>query len=120
MHSNYEDIKSRIKELPKWYDSNGVPRYGEFHPDLCPNIYSNAVVLLRIACQDCHREFDVEMHSDCFSPIKNPKKLHYGDPPIHDYVGDTMNCDDLEVLQVWQKKDIGDWVRRPELEGTVE
>ena len=120
MHSNYEDIKSRINELPKWYDSNGVPRYGKFDPEYCPDIYSEVVVLLKIACQDCGQQFEVELHSDFFSSIKYPKKLHYGDPPIHGCVGDTMNCNDLEVLEVWQREGIGDWTRRSKLEGKIE
>jgi hypothetical protein len=122
MHSNYEDIRSRIGEDPTWYDANGTPRYGPFTPEMCPNIYSNEVVLLRIACQYCRAFFDVEMHSDFFSPIKHPKKLHYGDPPVHECAGggDTMNCDDIAVLEVWHREGIGDWLRRPDFEGLMD
>jgi hypothetical protein len=89
---------------------------------MCPNIYSNQVVLLRIACQYCGTRFDVEMHSDFFAPIKHPKKLHYGDPPRHgcDGAGDTMNCDDIAVLEVWHREGIGDWVRLMDLEGLMD
>jgi hypothetical protein len=31
-----------------------------------------------------------------------------------------MNCDDLEVLQVWNRKGVGDWERVPELEGVID
>jgi hypothetical protein len=121
MHSNYEDIRSRIPEEPTWYDANGVPRYGPFKPEMCPNIYAHTVVLLRIECQYCKREFSVEMHDEVFAPIKHPKNLHYGDPPVHECVGggDTQNCDDLAVLEVWHREGIGEWVRFPELEGLI-
>lgn len=119
MKANYEDILSRIDEEPTWYDQNGVPRYGDFNVRLCPNIYSNQAVLLRIACQDCGQEFTVEMHSSLFSPIRHPHKLHYGDPPIHGCVGDTMNCEDLEVLQVWGRVS-DEWERRSDLEGLID
>jgi hypothetical protein len=124
MHSNYEDIRSRIAETPTWYDANGTPRYGPFTPEMCPNIYAHTVVLLRIACAGagCRQRFDVEMHDDFFSPIRNPKNLHYGDPPRHpcEYGGDTMNCDDIAVLEVWHRKGVGDWVRIMDLEGLID
>jgi len=122
MHSNYEDIRSRIGEDPTWYDANGTPRYGPFKPEMCPNIYSKEVVLLRIACQFCGQHFDVEMHSDWFARIKHPKKLHYGDPPRHgcDGAGDTMNCTDIAVLEVWHREGVGEWTRLSELEGLID
>jgi len=119
MKEGYSDILSRIEADPKWYDQNGTPRYDDFHPRYCPDIYSSQVVLLRIGCQVCGREFDVEMHAGIFSRIEHPHKLHYGDPPIHDCVGDTMNCEDLEVLEVWKKQDTFDWTRLHALEGTI-
>lgn len=121
MRENYDDIKSKINESPKWYDANGTPRYAEFHPQLCPNIYADVVFLAKIACQNCGKQFDVEMHYDWFSAgrARVPKKAHYGDPPCHGCIGDTMNCDDLEVLQVWQRID-HEWTRLPDLEGPVD
>lgn len=121
MRENYNDILSRIDEPPAWYDQNGAPRYGPFTPDACPNIYSDVVVLMKIACQSCGDLFDVEMNAPLFSRLKEipPSKWHYGDPPIHDCIGDTMNCDDLEVLQVWQRTAYGDWERNKELEGEI-
>lgn len=110
MLANYEDIKKRIKTEPIWYDSNGVPRYEKFHPDLCPNIYSHEVFLLLIACQDCGKRFLVEMNSQIFSDQRfNGKKdpmPHYGDPPRHSCVGDTMNCDDIEIRELWRQKNM--------------
>ena len=122
MHEAYEDITSRIAEEPTWYDSNGAPRYGAFSPAGCPDIYSNTVVLLRIACQECRREFLVEMHESLWHPF-HPQKLHYGDPPRHGgpdcFAGDTMNCDDLEVVECWHREHIGEWERRTEYEGPM-
>jgi hypothetical protein len=121
MLSSYRDILSRIVEEPKWWDQNGVPRYDKFEPRLCPSIYTHQVVLLEIACQDCGGTFEVEMHAGVWEERGFiPKQLHYGDPPRHDCVGDTMNCEDLEVLEAWGKDGMGDWVRHPELEGRIE
>ena len=121
MKESYKDITSRIAEAPTWWDSNGAPRYGEFSPGRCPNIYSDTVVLLKIACQNCGKEFDVEMNLGFFDPDFNPLKLHYGDPPIHDCTGDTMNCDDLEVLQIWHRNSgMGNWKRIRKIEGKMD
>jgi hypothetical protein len=125
MNAQYEDITGRIVEEPAWYDQNGTPRYGPFEPAHCPNIYAHIVVLLRIQCQSCQMKFDVEMHDDgFFHTMGNPKKLHYGDPPRHncDRGGDTMNCEDLAVLEVWSREGGGivDWQRRKDLEGLIE
>jgi hypothetical protein len=123
MHNSYEDILSRIEEKPSWYDANGTPRYGPFKPEMCPNIYADLVVLLRIACQECGQQFDVEMHGNVFFGITRPKNLHYGDPPRHGCLGggDTMNCDDLAVLQVWHRSaTLADWQRRSDLEGPMD
>ncbi len=118
MKENYKDITSRIACEPRWYDLNGTPRYDEFHPDYCPNIYADQVFLLLIACQSCKEEFEVELHAGVFDKVKHPKKLHYGDPPAHNCVGDTMNCEDLEVLQVWYRPS-DTWERKRELEGPI-
>jgi len=123
MHGNYDDIRSRMTEPPAWFDQNGTPRYGEFHPSQCPNIYSRHVVLAKIACQACCMEFTVEMHAGIWSQRQEapPSKWHYGDPPCHGCAGDTMNCEDLEILQVWIKTDcLGDWRRRSDLEGIID
>ncbi len=122
MHEGYDDIRSRIAEHPLWHDANGVPRYDPFHPHLCPSIYSNEVVLLRIQCQACHEPFDVEMHAGFFHSLGNPKKLHYGDPPRHACpgAGETMNCEDLAVLQVWTRAGVENFQRRPEFEGLID
>lgn len=124
----YNDIKSRIKEPPIWWDANGVPRYDTFTPELSCDIYAHEVALVKIACQDCHEHFMVEFNWNeshgLFTgrphpPMSaNPGMLHYGDPPAHGCVGDTMNCEDLEVVEFWQRADF-DWARCPNLEGKM-
>jgi len=121
MQPGYEDIHSRIAEEPKWWDENGVPRYEPFEPRMCPR-YAPTVALLRIACQDCGREFDVQLAETEYDENVPVNRWHYGDPPQHDKppysgcAGNTMNCYDLLVLQVWVWRE-GEWRRRRKLEG---
>jgi hypothetical protein len=125
MHADYMDIRSRISEPPRWFDSHGVPRYDDFTPELCPNIYADEVILMEIACQACHENFLVELHSDLMSRIYPPPAggllcrpkfsesikpgdiPHYGDPPRHSFehscAGDTMNCWDLRIVEFWER-----------------
>ncbi len=126
MLSNYADIIALAgNKEPLWYDNNGCPRFAPFRPELCPSIYSSVVALLRISCQECHEEFLVEMHSELYGRDIPVSKWHYGDPPAHGCVGDTMNCDDVEVVEFWVQElnpgEIGArWVRYKALEGPVE
>jgi len=139
MKAYYEDIRKRIKEEPKWFDENGVPRYDEFHPKLCPNIYADEVVLIEIKCQACGRRFLVELswniHDEIFRKIPSLEEriknnsIHYGDPPFHlingkPCVGNTMNSVPLRVVQFWRYniiKPFGEeWVRVKKLEKTID
>jgi hypothetical protein len=120
MHNNYEDILALTDKQPQWYDVNGVPRFAPFHPRLAPNIYARHCFLLLIACQKCGRKFEVQMHVFLFErTLKHPKHLHYGDPPCHGCVGDTMNCDDLAVLEAWYRDPLEPWERQPQFEGPI-
>lgn len=103
MNHHYSDIRSRIAEPPTWFDENAVPRYCPFSPDETANIYAKEVVLLRVSCQNCEREFDVCMTWDSgdkisgFSPLSEsiPKRiLHYGDPP-------NVPALEIEVTPEW-------------------
>lgn len=126
MHVSYYDITSRIEENPSWYDGNGVPRYGEF--DHCQlDVYAEFVVYAEIACQSCAKRFRVAVdypryHFDSLGRIQIPDieeiapYFHYGDPPAHGCVGDTMNCVDVKTVQVWGHHE-RDWVRLTHLEG---
>ena len=119
MLASYADIIEVAGERqPDFYDSNGVPRYRPFHPDLGPDIYADEVALLKIACQSCRHEVRVQMHSGFhekmdaaaakleYMPLSSridAKTVHYGDPPRHSCVGDTMNCIDLNVCEYWRR-----------------
>jgi len=135
MKAYYEDIRKRIKEEPKWFDENGVPRYDEFHPKLCPNIYADEVVLMEIKCQACGRRFLVELnwdiHDEMFRKVPSLEEriknnsIHYGDPPIHlmdgePCVGVTMNSVPLKVIQFWKRSADKGWVRVKKLEKTID
>ena len=128
----YSDIRSRIKEEPLWVDDNGVPRYDKFNPDLVSSIYAEEAILLSIECQDCGQKFLVGMCWSQMNRIFNPhsasfterikeylkerdKKdlwfpVHYGDPPSHGCVGDTMNCIDIAIMEFWLKEKF-EWKR---------
>lgn len=121
MHHDYSDIMSRIPEQPAWYDQNGVPRYGNFAPEMCPNIYADTIVLLAIACQACGQPFQVELSYDAFDNLRyhergaevpKPKEWEYGDPPVHGCVGDTMNSVPIAVLECWKHRKRGFGYRR--------
>lgn len=129
MKALYDDIKKRIKEEVQWYDDNGCPRYDKFHPNDLSSIYADECCLLLIRCQQCHMEFKVSLYS--ISAYRVAKEtltikefiergiIHYGDPPRHNsscHAGDTMNCEDIRVLEYWKKEIPSDWKRNKELE----
>lgn len=119
----YDDIKDAAKPLePIWYTAEGVPRYAAFTPSMM-GIYDRYVVYYEIACQYCHVKFNVAESwrskvairpSLCFSKTVIPN-LHFGDPPYHHCIGDTMNCFDLQVLEFWRREP-WEWKRNPGLE----
>lgn len=133
MKAQYEDILALTDKKPDWYDSDGVPRFAQFHPDLCPNIYAKEVILLDIQCQECGRHFKVELH---WRPTNQNQSIseaiskgdlgyiHYGDPPRHRntngknrcYAGDTMSADSMKILEFWSELDSGEWERLSQYE----
>jgi hypothetical protein len=130
MKTRYSDILSRTSEKPEWWDDNGVPRYGAFHPDLAPNPYANEVVLYLIGCQACGTLFKVSRTWDKYSidpvtgrapPSLMIQDLYYGDPPNSGCcnAGPTMSSESLKVLEFWAREG-GSWVRKRELEIDLE
>lgn len=127
MLESYDDIRSRIKEPPKWFDCHGVPRYDKFHPSLSPNVYADEVLLYEIECQSCGRLYLVEENwlriqscrVDSLSARVKAKRIHYGDPPCFECgPGSTMNCIDRKTVQFWKKCQSGlVWRRVKSLEG---
>lgn len=126
MLNDYLDIRRRIPEPPEWFDENGVPRYDEPHPSLCPNIYADEVVFFEIACQCCGARYVVERNwqrrdsSPSLTERVNQKDLHYGDPPCWACAaGSSMTSDSIRTLQFWTRlnSNHSDWALVPELEG---
>lgn len=112
----FDDITSRITEKPSWYDSNGVPRYGKFNPEMC-GVYAKYIAYMEIACQSCDKRFEVASEVDMMS-VREPVRptlagkssawhcigsFHYGDPPAHGCIGDTMNSIPIRVIEFWEK-----------------
>lgn len=115
MHNTYDDILTRVPDPPVWWDSNGVPRWCNFHPSKCPDIYADEAVLLRIACQGCGTQFDVELHSSRYDKRRlseAPQEIFYGDPPNVGCcpAGATMSSVSLHVIEFWQRGPSG-WTR---------
>lgn len=128
MKPDYSDILTHVSREPCWYDQNGCPRFTPFNYTLYSDPYAQQVFLLRIACQRCGRQFDVEVCTpwalEAPELVDDPRLLHYGDPPRHNddsghrCPGETMTCDHLAVLQAWEKRDLG-WIRVPLMEGVI-
>lgn len=124
----YEDIRAVMGE-PLWFDDHGVPRYIAFSPERL-GVYIHECALVLIGCQSCNATFKVAFGwnpwggcATCFRmhEFMTPERLkedglHYGDPPRHDCpgAGETMNCDDIRVLEWWRRQD-GETVMSKEL-----
>jgi len=136
MWAKYEDITSRLGK-PLWWDERGVPRYDPFTRKLVADIYAHEIALVEIQCQRCLKRFDVAFSYGPMQQVSNPNwpslseevtddTLHYGDPPIHHgstgqgCVGNTMNCNELRVLEFWRASQEYDWERIPRLELRLE
>lgn len=127
MHRYYEDIISRIKESPTWFDENGVPRYGEFSPNMIASIYAPEAVLAEIACQSCRTKFSaafshINVQTNLLKDVIADRSIHYGDPPNMwcCEFGLASGAITLKILQYW-KRNIDDaskdgWTRDGSLE----
>lgn len=135
MYPTYSDIRDKLG-TPTFHDSNGVPRYEDFHPDML-GIYDHWAVLYHIQCQSCEQNFpcavgmywgDVYCKSkpevrqamltmDRSDPMQALKLMpRWGDAPWHE-LDDGLMCSGVtmctsvhEVLEVWHRAD-GDWQR---------
>lgn len=129
MLPDYSDIINHADTEPIWFDQNGVPRFESFHPQML-GVYTKYALYATIACQSCGKRFNVGCGYNAYDFLydgtiqhyeldKLAKNFHYGDPPPHGCMGDTMNCEDIETLQVYELNldDGYNWVRVPELEG---
>lgn len=118
MKNSFDDLRSLSDKKPIWFDENGTPRFIQFHPTHCPNIYNNQSFLVLIACQGCKEEFNVELSFAMFNSFSGEiSRLHYGDPPAHGCAGDTMTSEALKVIQAWNRAGrVRDWKRVKKLE----
>lgn len=132
MLPGYDDIRALTDRDPDWFDGNGVPRYAPFEPPML-GVYDRTAILVRIECQACQQSFLVGEGRHPMNDFVNGKRLHmdmetwvrryhYGDPPIHGCVGDTMNSVPVEIVEAWeQRSDKGTpwpkWQRVPAVEG---
>jgi len=131
MRCSYKDIIDRIPTPPTWWDCNGAPRFGEFHPSLSANFHAYEVILLEIACQNCKARFLVEMNADTGDWIEDPetgeevqdsfsiREPHYGDPPNSGCClpGPSMNSYRSHIVEFWRRgQGMNIWVRHRYLE----
>lgn len=121
MRRKYTDITSRIIESPLWWDFYGVPRYEPFTYQMSSDVYADEVLLLKIACQACATEFNVEVSRCKYEKrpklADNIKDVYYGDPPNTSccLVGPTMSSISLYIIEFWEKDNLN-WRRRTDLE----
>lgn len=112
MNPSFRDIRDRLGE-PAWWMEGGIPRYCDFSPDEC-GVYSDEVALVEIGCQYCDQRFRVAVETDELWRLNAGKHFrrpssgdigsyHYGDPPVHGCVGDTMNVVSVRVLEFWRR-----------------
>lgn len=120
MKHHYHDIIERAGP-PDWWDQNGTPRYGPFDgKESSPDIYARAVALAEIRCQACGKHFIVQMSLNAYTyytqygrevdaaclpnfPDCHLGAWHYGDPPAHGCVGDTMNSEPVRIIEYWDR-----------------
>ncbi len=137
MNPSYRDIHEAAGREPEWYDDNGTPRFAPFDPMLL-GVYDHFVILARIECQDCGKrflvgcgwpttrvvswrengKFDCRVSSVTWETIR-PREFHYGDPPNHGCIGDTMNSIPLEIVEAWDETNF-DWTRIAAYEGSLD
>jgi hypothetical protein len=106
MKNSFDDIRERLGE-PQWFDENGVPRYCDFAPGHC-GVYSQCVAFIDIRCQLCHARFAVAAVVALYDVVVLPEatgtgSFHYGDPPSHGCIGDTMNSEALQIREFWRR-----------------
>jgi hypothetical protein len=127
---DYADIKKAVRpDKPVlWYDTNGVPRFEPFRPEMC-SVYCRAVALMEIACQSCGQRFIVASEGgDYLNDLQLPRKaetqpwagvgsFHYGDPPRHGgfeddkcAAGDTMNSVPVRIIEFWRHATMDEWL----------
>lgn len=99
MFNDFSDIRSRIDEEPSWYDDNGTPRYGEFHPDLISSIYATEVSLIDVMCSICFKRFSCAKYID-ISVLADFAISNNGNPTIKKAsIGAWDEACDLDLIK---------------------
>ena len=122
MYPVYKDIREKLG-IPIWHDSNGVPRYAEFHPRLL-GVYDEYAALFLVECQSCRQVFpcavgvakctlrdrEIKRLDNVYDFIQ--KHVFWGDAPYHDYpqqcAGTTMSTSIVKLISVWERHS-GEW-----------
>jgi len=132
------DLAEAAGATPVWFDEHGVPRFRPFHPDLL-GVYDCFALLAKLRCADryCGAEILVGagwpridlsavIAGADDAAVRNIEQLvagfSVGDPPRHNCpgAGETMVCDLVSIIEVWEQPGVSDWVRRTDLEGPVD
>lgn len=123
---------------PDWFDEHGVPRFRPFHPDLlgvhdcfallakvrCADRYCGAEILVGVGWQRI--DLSALLAGRDSAAVRSVERLvagfGVGDPPRHNCpgAGETMVCDIVGIVEVWERSGAFDWVRRSDLEGPVD
>lgn len=127
MYTYLGDIIDKLGEPLWWDDSQAIPRYCEFSPDECNNIYAQEVAFILVECQNCGHEFKISQAWEIFDnpislseSIKEGYTIGFSDPPNIQCcpAGPSETSDKIKVLEFWQRNANTnfDWERRPEFE----
>lgn len=138
MLPDYSDIRRRLGE-PLWFDDHGVPRYDEFHPNMC-DVYADYVALLEIECVGCKQHFLVsaalskgkhymrqalenipaeQVREIVLPSAESSGDFDFGDAPRHSTqwicIGEVASCNIVAVREFWRRdlEDVLDWQRDP-------
>lgn len=152
MKLKYNDLRSRISEEPKWYTREGYPRYCFFKPQETGVYVQSALLVRIACqdCRQeflvgegfDRYNFDALITYNMLQKVsgiktelteeqiegsrldirKIARSYYFGDPPAHGCVGDTMSCDELEIVEAWERdtEKSFEWVSIPELIGKIQ
>ena len=118
MYVSYDDILTRIDELPKWW-SNGVPRYDEFNPDAI-DVYAccAALVHTKCCCGTDYYQGVVPRDRESFKNGIMVGEAGMGDPPNACHIlsgrecgSASDSCREIRVVEFWEKVSFDEYVK---------
>lgn len=137
MHDSYKDIHALTPDPPTWYDKNGCPRWGAPAPRLhrfmgrirCQHCNREFLVCMAdpVYTIDLEEMLKLAAESGYKGPLSDGNisqipflarngeeryvldpDWHYGDPPFHGCIGDSMNSiPEYEWEDEWEEVDEG-------------